>query len=42
MSNSKCVNKSRKVITRIEKDPQDMTYEEKLQLIDDELNAFYK
>lgn len=39
MSSSKCVKQPRKTYT---KEQHEMTYSEKLRLIDDELNSFYK
>lgn len=39
MSNSKCIKQLRKNYV---KDQQEMSHSEKLRLIDDELNAFYK
>ena len=39
MSNNKCVKQLRKNYV---KEQQEMSHSEKLRLIDDELNAFYK
>jgi hypothetical protein len=39
MSSSKCVKQPRKAYT---KEQHEMTHSEKLRLIDDELNSFYK
>ncbi|CAG5103979.1 Protein of unknown function [Cotesia congregata] len=39
MSSNKCVKAPRKAYT---KEPQDMSHQEKLRLIDDELNSFYR